>query len=44
MAKLAATNDSEVMNQTKHKISVIIRRHTRIDDVRQHNAAKKLGL
>jgi hypothetical protein len=33
-----------MINQTKHKTSVIIRSHTRIDDVRQHNAAQKLGL
>jgi site-specific recombinase XerD len=44
VAKLAGADDSEVMNQTKHKTSAMIRRYTRIDDVRQHNAAQKLGL
>ncbi|WP_143069880.1 site-specific integrase [Hymenobacter actinosclerus] len=44
VAKLAGADDSEVMNQTKHKTSEMIRRYTRIDDVRQHNAAQKLGL
>ncbi|WP_426491245.1 site-specific integrase [Hymenobacter sp. 102] len=44
VAKLAGADDSEIMNQTKHKTSAMIRRYTRIDDVRQHNAAQKLGL
>ena len=44
VAKLAGANDSEVMNQTKHKTSEMIRRYTRLDNVRQHNAAQKLGL
>ena len=43
-AKLAGADDSEVMNQTKHKTSEMIRRYTRLDNVRQHNAANKLGL
>ncbi|WP_277235346.1 site-specific integrase [Hymenobacter sp. YC55] len=44
IAKLAGADDSEVMNQTKHKTSEMIRRYTRLDNVRQHNAAQKLGL
>jgi site-specific recombinase XerD len=44
IAKLAGADDSEVMNQTKHKSSEMIRRYTRLDNVRQHNAAQKLGL
>ena len=44
VAKLAGADDSEIMNQTKHKTSAMIRRYTRLDDVRQHNAAQKLGL
>jgi len=44
VAKLAGADDSEVMNQTKHKTSTMIRRYTRLDNVRQHNAAQKLGL
>ena len=44
IAKLAGADDSEVMNQTKHKNSEMIRRYTRLDNVQQHNAAQKLGL
>lgn len=44
VAKLNGADDSEVMNQTKHKTSAMIRRYTRLDNVRQHNAGKKLGL
>jgi site-specific recombinase XerD len=44
VAKLAGADDAEVMNQTKHKTSAMIRRYTRLDNVRQHNAAQKLGL
>lgn len=44
IAKLSGADDSEVMNQTKHKSSEMIRRYTRLDNVRQHNAAQKLGL
>jgi hypothetical protein len=32
------------MNQTKHKTSAMIRRYTRLDNVRQHNSAKELGI
>ena len=44
VAKLNGADDSEIMNQTKHKTSGMIRRYTRLDNVRQHNAGKKLGL
>lgn len=43
IAKLAGADDSEVMNQTKHKTADMIRRYTRIDNVLQHNPGKKLG-
>jgi integrase len=38
IAKLARADDSEVINQTKHKTSEMIHRYTRLDNVRQHNA------
>ncbi|WP_317192388.1 tyrosine-type recombinase/integrase [Hymenobacter jeongseonensis] len=44
VSKLNGADDSKVMNQTKHKTSAMIRRYTRLDNVRQHNAAKELGL
>jgi len=44
VAKLAGADDSEVMNQTKHKRSEMIRRYTHLDNIRQNNAAQKLGL
>ncbi|MBC6992224.1 hypothetical protein [Hymenobacter sp. BT491] len=44
VAKLAEDDDSEIMNQTKHKTSSMIRHYNRLDDVRRHNAAQKLGL
>lgn len=42
-AKLNGADDSEIMQQTKHKTSAMIRRYTRLDSIKQHNAAKKLG-
>ena len=42
-AKLNGADDSEIMQQTKHKTAAMIRRYTRLDSIRQHNAAKKLG-
>lgn len=42
-AKLKGADDSEIMQQTKHKTAAMIRRYTRLDSIRQHNAAKKLG-
>lgn len=44
ISKLNGADDSKVMNQTKHKTSAMIRRYTRLDNVRQHNSAKELGL
>jgi hypothetical protein len=44
VSKLNGADDSKVMNQTKHKTSAMIRRYTRLDNVRQHNSAKELGL
>lgn len=44
VSKLNGADDTEVMNQTKHKTSAMIRRYTRLDNVRQHNSAKELGL
>ncbi len=43
-AKLNGADDLEVMQQTKHKTSLMIQRYTRTDDVRKYNAGKKLGL
>jgi integrase len=44
IAKLNGVDDSKIMNQTKHKTTDMIRRYTRLDNVRQHNAAQELGL
>ncbi|MBG8555011.1 site-specific integrase [Hymenobacter guriensis] len=44
IAKLGGADDSKIMNQTKHKTTGMIRRYTRIDNVRQHNAVNDLGL
>jgi integrase len=44
IAKLKGIDDSKIMNQTKHKTTDMIRRYTRLDNVRQHNAAQELGL
>ena len=44
VSKLNGADDAKVMNQTKHKTSAMIRRYTRLDNVRQHNSAKELGL
>ena len=43
-AKLNGAQDSEIMHQTKHKTTAMIRRYTRLDEIKKHNAAKKLGL
>lgn len=42
-AKLNGADDSEIMQQTKHRTAAMIRRYTRLDSIKQHNAAKKLG-
>jgi len=44
VSKLNGADDSKIMNQTKHKTSAMIRRYTRLDNVRRHNSAKELGL
>lgn len=44
IAKLNGADDGEIMQQTKHKTSAMIQRYTRIGNVRQFNAGKKLGL
>jgi site-specific recombinase XerD len=44
IAKINGADDTEIMRQTKHKTSVMIQRYTRIEDIKQHNAATKLGL
>ncbi|MFD2937351.1 site-specific integrase [Spirosoma flavum] len=44
IAKLNGADDLEVMQQTKHKTSAMIQRYTRVGNVRQFNAGKKLGL
>lgn len=42
-AKLNGADDSEIMQQTKHKTTAMIRRYTRLDSIKEHNAGKKLG-
>jgi len=44
IAKINGADDSEIMRQSKHKTSAMIQRYTRIEDIKQHNAATKLGL
>jgi hypothetical protein len=44
ITKLAGSDDAKIMNQTKHKTTAMIRRYTRLDNIRQHNAAHDLGL
>lgn len=44
VAKINGADDSEIMRQSKHKTSLMIQRYTRIEDIKQHNAATKLGL
>jgi integrase len=44
IAKLNGAEDSRIMNQTKHKDTSMIRLYTRLDSIRQHNAAQDLGL
>ncbi len=41
-AKLKGAQDSEIMQQTGHKTPAMIRRYTRLDSIKEHNAAKKL--
>ena len=44
IAKINGADDSEIMRQSKHKTSAMIQRYTRIENIKQHNAAMKLGL
>ncbi|MEZ4905379.1 MAG: tyrosine-type recombinase/integrase [Spirosomataceae bacterium] len=44
IAKVNGADDSEIMRQSKHKTSMMIQRYTRIEDIKKHNAATKLGL
>jgi site-specific recombinase XerD len=44
IAKVNGADDSEIMRQTKHKTALMIQRYTRLETIRQHNAAMKLGL
>jgi site-specific recombinase XerD len=44
IAKINGADDSEIMRQSKHKTSQMIQRYTRIEDIKKHNAATKLGL
>lgn len=44
IAKINGADDSEVMRQSKHKNSSMIQRYTRLENIKQHNAAMKLGL
>ena len=44
IAKRNNVQDSEILQQTKHKDSKMIARYTQLDNIIDHNAAKKLGL
>jgi site-specific recombinase XerD len=44
VAKLNGADDSEIMQQTKHRTRSMIDRYTRVQQVVKHNAAMKLGL
>lgn len=44
IAKLNGADDSQIMQQTKHRTRSMIDRYTRVQQVVRHNAAMKLGL
>ncbi|WP_310586205.1 site-specific integrase [Telluribacter humicola] len=44
IAKLNGADDSQIMQQTKHRTRTMIDRYTRVQQVVRHNAAMKLGL
>ncbi|MEQ9441514.1 MAG: tyrosine-type recombinase/integrase [Cyclobacteriaceae bacterium] len=44
IAKKNGASNSEIMAQTFHKTEAMIRRYTRFEDAREHNAGTKLGL
>ncbi len=44
IAKMNGADDIEVMQQTKHKTSLMIQRYTRINDIKEFNAVKKIKM
>ena len=44
IARINGSDDSAIMHQTKHKSIGMIQRYTRLNSIRVHNAARKLGL
>ncbi|WP_229366077.1 tyrosine-type recombinase/integrase [Fibrisoma montanum] len=44
IAKINGADDSQIMQQTKHRTLTMIDRYTRVQQVVKHNAALKLGL
>jgi integrase len=44
VAKKNGASNSEIMAQTHHQTEAMIRRYTRFEDIREHNAGTKLGL
>lgn len=44
IAKVNGADDSQIMQQTKHRTRTMIDRYTRVQQVVKHNAAMKLGL
>lgn len=44
IAKLNGADDSQIMQQTKHRTRTMIDRYTRVQEVVRPNAAMKLGL
>ncbi len=44
VSKKNGASNSEIMAQTHHKTETMIRRYTRFEDARTHNAGTKLGL
>lgn len=44
VAKRNGASTTEIMRQTGHKTETMVRRYTRFEDAREHNAAVKLGL
>ncbi|GAB3562760.1 site-specific integrase [Spirosoma luteolum] len=44
IAKINGADDSQIMQQTKHRTRAMIDRYTRVQQIVNHNAAMKLGL
>lgn len=42
--KINGADDSKIVRQSKPKTSAIIQHYTRIEDIKKHNVALKLGL